>query len=139
MGILASIVSLAWLIQLIGTTIYVNQKPLLLFLDFWMANLSKGGASFVGTIIFGVMMLYMQVCLVKGNTVFGLRIPFVIKFHPLKLNKTYMNSLLFNSNMMMLSSVATSVMAVWAFPTYLQNTYLSTQMTTAFLNEPVFR
>jgi hypothetical protein len=56
----------------------------------------------------------------------------------LLLNKTYMNSLLFNSNLMLLASLSTSLLALWAFPTYLQPTYLSYMQTTAFDNLPLF-
>lgn len=42
----------------------------------------------------------------------------------MKPNKTYLNSFLFNVNMMMLSSVATTQLTILAFPSYLQNSYL---------------
>ncbi len=83
-------------------------------------------------------MLYLQGCAVKGNLVFGIRIPFIINFHPMKPNKTYLNSFLFNVNMMMLSSVATTQLTILAFPTYLQNSYLGQLFDVAILNLPMF-
>jgi hypothetical protein len=115
-----------------------NNIPLFLFIDQWLQNLSISSVSFIGTIIYGIMVLYLQVCLVKGNTIFGVRIPFVIKVHPLTLNKTYMNSLLFNSNLMLLASLSTTLLALWAFPTYLQNSSLAVITNRAFGNEPLF-
>lgn len=100
-------------------------KPIFLFIDQWLYNLNNSSASFVATIIYGLLVLYMQVCLVKGNTVFGIRIPFIVKLHPMLVNKTYMNSLLFNSNLMLLASLSTSLLAIWAFPTYFSQSYLS--------------
>jgi LMBR1 domain-containing protein 1 len=137
-GILGGIVSIFWIVQIIGTMLFRNGQPLFLFMDSWLMSLSRGSASFVATILYGLLVLYLQVCLVKGNTVFGIRIPFLVKLHPLLLNKTYMNSLLFNANLMLLASLSTSLLALWAFPTYLQPTYLSYMQTTAFNNLPLF-
>ena len=80
------------------------------------------------------MVLYMQVCVVKGNTTFGIRIPFLFKLHPIAPNKTYMNSLLFNSNLMLLTSLSSTLLALWAFPTYLASSSLGQLNTTAFNN-----
>jgi len=102
-----------------------NSQPLFLFMDDWLMKLSRGNASFVATLLYGIFILYIQVCIVKGNTIFGIRIPFIVKLHPMMINKTYMNSLLFNCNLMLLASLSTSFLALWAFPTYLQPTYLS--------------
>jgi LMBR1 domain-containing protein 1 len=84
------------------------------------------------------MVLYQQICLIKGNTVFGIRIPFVLKVHPLVVNKTYMNSLLFNANLMLLASLSTSLLALWAFPTYLGSSSLSIFDSTIISRLPVF-
>jgi hypothetical protein len=137
-GIFAIIGSIFWLVQIFGTMILKNGSPLFLFIDQWLSNLQHGSVSFLGTIIYGVMVLYLQVCLVKGNTIFGIRIPFLIKVHPLIVNKTYMNSLLFNCNLMLLASMSTTLLALWAFPTYLQDSSLSKLSAQAFSNEPLF-
>lgn len=109
-----------------------NGAPVFYFIDDWLASLSKGNASFLATILYGIFMLYLQVCLVKGNTVFGIRIPFVLKIHPMMINKTYMNSLLFNSNLMLLASVSSALLALWAFPTYLAASSLGKLSVSAF-------
>ncbi len=103
-------------------------------MDDWLYSLSQGSASFIATIIYGVMVLYLQVCLIKGNTIFGIRVPFLIKFHPLILNKTYMNSLLFNCNIMLLASMSTSLLSLWAFPKYLSRSSLGQLSIQAFDN-----
>lgn len=131
MGIIASIF---WIVQIFGTMILKNGQALFLFMDQWLSNLSQGSVSFIGTLLYGIMVLYLQACLVKGNTIFGIRIPFVVKVHPLLINKTYMNSLLFNSSIMLLASMSTSLLALWAFPTYLQASSLGKLSTQAFNN-----
>jgi hypothetical protein len=100
--------------------------------------MSQGNAGFVSAVLYGILVLYMQVCIVKGNTIFGIRIPFILKVHPLLLNKTYMNSLLFNCNLMLLASLSTSFLAIWSFPTYLRITYMEITSLVAFQNEPLF-
>jgi hypothetical protein len=130
--------SIFWVIQILGTMILNNGSPLFLFMDQWLSNLSNGSASFVATILYAILVLYLQVCLVKGNTIFGIRIPFVIKIHPLLLNKTFMNSLLFNSNLMLLASMSTTLLALWAFPTYLKASSLGILLNQAFESEPLF-
>lgn len=118
-GILASFVTIAWLIQLFGTAIQSGGEPLFTFLDGPLVSLSEGNLNFLAVAIYSLMVLYLQGCAVKGNLVFGIRIPFILNFHPMKPNKTYLNSFLFNVSMMMLSSVATTQLTILAFPSYL--------------------
>lgn len=84
------------------------------------------------------MVLYLQGCAVKGNIVFGLRIPFIISFHPMKKDRTFLNSFLFNVNIMMLSSIATTQLAVLAFPLYLQSSYLGQFFRLYVFNLPMY-
>lgn len=137
-GIFAIIGSLFWLVQLFGTMIIMNGKPIFLFIDAWLSDLSNGSVSFIATIIYAIMVLYQQICLIKGNTVFGIRVPFVLKVHPLIVNKTYMNSMLFNANLMLLASLSTSLLALWAFPTYLAASSLGILNSTVIDNLPLF-
>ena len=112
-------VSLVWMIQMFGTTIQTNKKPIYTFLDPLLLSLSKGSVSFLAVGIYSLLVLYMQGCTIKGNIVFGLRIPFILSLHPMKKDRTYLNTFLFNVNLMMLASAATAEMTVIAFPTYL--------------------
>ena len=125
-GIIGVVGTIFWVVQILGTMILKNGSPIFLFMDQWLSNLSLSSAAFMATILYAILVLYLQVCLVKGNTIFGIRIPFVIKIHPLLLNKTYMNSLLFNCNLMLLASMSTTLLALWAFPTYLKASSLAT-------------
>lgn len=139
MGIFSIIITIFWLVQLVGTMIRKNNgDPLFLFIDNWLYDLSKGSASFAATILYGLFTIYMQICLTKGNTVFGIRIPFIMKLHPMIVNKTYMNAMLFNCNLMLLGSMSISLLAIWAFPTYLANSYLGFNAYFVFNSLPIF-
>lgn len=137
-GCVGVVVSVFWIVQILGTMILKNGSPLFLFMDQWLSSLSSSSVSFLATILYSLLVLYLQACLVKGNTIFGIRIPFVLKIHPLLLNKTFMNSLLFNCNLMLLSSMATSLLAVWAFPTFLAGSALGMISSQGFDQLPLF-
>jgi hypothetical protein len=136
---LASVVSLFWFIQLLGAVAGQDGQPLFSFMDAWFASLSNSGAGFVATLLYGVLVLYMQICLIKGSCVFGIRIPYLLKVHPMVVNKTYMNSLLFNCNLMLLASCAISIQSLWAFPTYFdQGSFLALTYQLEILQLPLF-
>lgn len=101
--------TIVWTIQLFGTTLYSGGKPLFTFLDTPLVNLqAQPGVGFLSVAIYSVLVLYLQGCAVKGNIIFGLRIPLIISFHPMKKDRTFLNSFLFNVNIMMLTSIATT-------------------------------
>lgn len=117
--------TLVWFVVMLGTTIYSGGKPLFTFLDPALVSLtSSSGLGFLAVAIYSILVLYLQGSAVKGNIVFGLRIPFIISFHPMKKDRTFLNSFLFNVNSMMLYSIATTQLSVMAFPTYLSKSYL---------------
>lgn len=118
LGCLATVISIIWVFQILGHVFRKDGAPLYSFLDDWFAQMSGGSGSFFASLLYGALVIYLQICLGKGNCVFGLRIPFLMKVHPMVPNKTYMNSLLFNSNLMLLASCSISFLALWNFPNY---------------------
>lgn len=127
-------VTIVWFVQMLGTTLFSGGKPLFTFLDPALVSLSASpGLGFLSVAIYSILVLYLQGSAVKGNIVFGLRIPFIISFHPMKKDRTFLNSFLFNVNSMMLYSIATTQLSVMAFPTYLSKSYLGT-----FFRQQVF-
>lgn len=80
----------------------------------------------------------MLACLIKGNTIYGIKIPFIMAFHPLEVNKTYLNSLLFNTLMMLLTSLSILEMSIIVFPTYLKNSYMGNLFLFQVIKLPVF-
>lgn len=130
-------VTIVWFIQMLGTTLFSGGKPLFTFLDNPLVNLSaSAGLGFLAVAIYSILVLYLQGSAVKGNIVFGLRIPFIISFHPMKKDRTFLNSFLFNVNSMMLYSIATTQLSVMAFPLYLSKSYLGQFFRTQVFNLP---
>lgn len=101
-------------------------------------SLNNQGLNFISTGIFGILTIYLLWCTQKGNIKFGLRIPFIVSFHPMKKNETFLNSLLFNVNLMMLASVATTQLSVFAFSGYTSNCYIGKIFSTQINNLPFF-
>ena len=75
------VVSIFWIFQILGHIINPDGQPLYGFMDDWFDSLDQGGGAFVATILFGILSIYMVMCLVHGNTIFGFRIPFIVKVH----------------------------------------------------------
>jgi hypothetical protein len=121
-GVLAAVVSLFWLIQMLGAVSGGDSQQGFAFMDGWFSSWSAGSAGFVSILIYGILVSYMMICLVKGNCVFGIRIPYVVKVFPMVINKTYMNALLFNCNLMLLAASAISIQSIWSYPQYLNIT-----------------
>lgn len=105
-GIFGIVISFVWLIQLLGSTIYLNGTQAFQFLDGAFASMNEGTTGFIASILYGFLVIYMLICLIKGNVIFGIKIPYVMSIHPLEVNKTYLNSLLFNTSIMLLTSLS---------------------------------
>ena len=98
--------------------------PVYGFVNELFASLNRQGLNFVSTGIYGVLTIYLLWCVQKGNLSFGLRIPFVTSFHPMKRNETYLNSFLFNINLMLFASLATTQLSVYAFYSYTAGSHI---------------
>lgn len=86
--------------------IKINGAPAYSFLNKMFIYLEGTVMSFVGTILLALFTLYLLGCTYKGNLKFGLRIPFLFTVYPMKENETFMNSFLFNANLLLITSVA---------------------------------
>ena len=64
------------------------------------------------------MAFYLLITTVKGNFKFGLRIMILGQIHPMKKDNTYMNSILFNVLLVMLTSVSVIQFSIRAFGEY---------------------
>jgi len=137
-GILSIIISLVWLIQLLGSTIHIDSAQAFQFLDGAFTSLNEGSAGFIASILYGFLVVYMLICLIKGNVIFGIKIPYVMSIHPLEANKTYLNSLLFNTSIMLITSLSIFEMCMITFSNYLLNSFMGTFFTTKVRNLPLF-
>lgn len=98
--------------------IKINGYPAHSFLNKLLLGLEHGNAGFVGTAVFAFLSLYLLWCTQKGNIKFGVRIPFLFQIHIMKENETWMNTFLFNVNLMLICSVSVTHFCSKAFSQY---------------------
>ena len=106
-GIITSILSIIWIIQFSCSYFYIkNGRPGYPFLSYLLVFFQDNGVSFLSFFIFAILCLYLLFCLIKGNFKFGVRILCCWTIHPMKKDKTYMNSFIFNVSLILLGSCA---------------------------------
>jgi len=118
-GIFCMILTLLWILQIFFYIIIrFDDKPLFTFLNVPLVALADANLSFLSIVIYIVMTFYLLIVTVKGNFKFGLRIMILGAIHPMKKDKTYMNSILFNVMLVMLTSVSVIQFSIRAFGEY---------------------
>ena len=118
-GIFCMLLSVLWILQIVFYIIVkIDGKPLFTFLNVPLVKLADANVSFLSILIFVVMTFYLLIITVKGNFKFGLRIMILGQIHPMKKDKTYMNSILFNVMLVMLTSVSVIQFSIRAFGEY---------------------
>ena len=118
-GIFCMILTLLWILQIVFYIIIrFDDKPLFTFLNVPLVALADANLSFLSIVIYIIMTFYLLIVTVKGNFKFGLRIMILGAIHPMKKDKTYMNSILFNVMLVMLTSVSVIQFSIRAFGEY---------------------
>ena len=118
-GIFCFILSLLWIAQiLLYIIITKNGRPIHQFLNIALVKLTDLNLSFLAICLFIVLSLYLLLITIKGNFKFGLRIMLFVEIHPMKKDNTYMNSILFNVMLIMLTSVSVIQFSIRAFGEY---------------------
>ena len=118
-GIFCIILSLLWIAQIIlYIIIKKNGRPLFRFLNIPLVILTDNNLSFLAICIFTVLSLYLLLITIKGNFKFGIRFMILGEIHPMKKDNTYMNSILFNVMLIMLTSVSVIQFSIRAFGEY---------------------
>ena len=106
-GIIASILTILWIIQFSCSYFYIkNGRPGYPFLSYLLIFFQDNDVSFLSFFFFAILCLYLLFCLIKGNFKFGVRILCCWSLHPMKKDKTYMNSFIFNVSLILLGSCA---------------------------------
>ena len=77
-----------------------------------------------GVLSVAIFSFYLLLCAVKGCFKFGLRFLF-FQVHPMKLNKTYMSSFLFNTGLVLLCALPVVQFSVSAFQDYARYTTIN--------------
>ena len=118
-GIFCIILSILWIFQiLLYILIKKDGRPINGFLNVPLVVLTEKNLSFLAICIFTVLSLYLLLITIKGNFKFGIRFMFLGEIHPMKKDNTYMNSILFNVMLVMLTSVSVIQFSIRAFGEY---------------------
>ena len=105
LAILASILTLLWLIQFICSYFTrKNGRPGYPFLAKMYIFFNDHDCAFLSFLIFSILSLYLLLCVFKGNFKFGVRIFCCWEIFPMKENGTYMNTFIFNVTLILLAS-----------------------------------
>ena len=118
-GLLSLLLSIAWILQIIFYLIIKKEeKPFFVFINIALVKLTDINLSFVSIGLYTLFSLYLLLITIKGHLKFGLRIIFLGEIHPMKKNNTYMNSILFNVILIMITSVSVVQYSVRTFGEY---------------------
>jgi len=121
LGIVCSGLSVLWVVHIV---LYILIKPPpSTFLNAFFQYLDKVW-SLLGTIFFAIFCFYLIFCVIKGNTRLGLKF-LLVSLYPMKLGRTSMSSLLFNTGLIMLASVSVIQFCAQAFSAYSTETAVS--------------
>lgn len=118
MGFLCFIVSVAWVVHI--AIFIVPKKPYHPFLNTYFQWFDNWFPLF-GVLSVALFTLYLLVCAVKGCFKFGIRF-MAFQIHPMKVNKTYMSSFMFNVGLVLLCALPVVQFTVTAFPDYARYT-----------------
>lgn len=134
-GFFAIILSIAWIAH-IGVFMVPPDPihPLLNKVLQWF----EGWFPLLGVLTVAILTLYLLLCAVKGCFKFGIRFMF-FQIHPMKLNKTYMSSFMFNVGLILLCALPVVQFCVSAFTDYARYTNISQVMGTQIHNLKFFK
>ena len=119
-GIISAFLSVAWILHII----IWNIGKFTPFLNNLFIALNNA-LTLLGVLAYGIFSFYLLWCVVKGCTKVGLTF-FIFKVYPMKVNDTLMNAFLFNSILLMLTSVTVVQFCTMSFSEYAVNTGVST-------------
>jgi LMBR1 domain-containing protein 1 len=123
-GILSVALSLTWFLHVIIWNI-AGANP---FLNNLFIALDSAFSLF-GVVAYGFYAFYLLWCVVKGCAKFGLNF-LIFTVHPMKVNGTLMNSFLFNTMLILISSTSVVQFCAISFQYYAANTAVSMMYTT---------
>lgn len=123
MGCFAFIFSFSIIIQIVFYKLIIkDDKPYNEFLNDLFVFFEFSIARFISSIAFALLALYVLITVVKGNFKFGMRFMLVVPIHPMKVGRTFMNSILFNLFMLMLATPAVLHFIIEIFEAYMRLT-----------------
>ncbi|PRP86042.1 LMBR1-like region-containing protein [Planoprotostelium fungivorum] len=134
LSFLSAGVSIAWVIHII---VYdapqFTGPPLNLFLNQMFVKLDDAWG-LLGVTAYGIFAFYLLLCTIKGNFKFGLRIPLFFSIHPMKVNGTMMNAFLFNTMLLLTSTICVLQFCSLSFSLYSRYTTIDVIMNVGVQN-----
>ncbi|KAL4484994.1 hypothetical protein ABPG74_020171 [Tetrahymena malaccensis] len=125
LGFFGIIISLVWWVHiLLAVIVKKNGFPIYPLLDKMFLKLESIGVTFLAVAFFTMFTLYLLWCTMKGNFKIGIAIPFLFTIHPMRPNETWMNSFLFNLNIILITTVALVQFVSKCFSQYMRYTEL---------------
>jgi len=120
LGILCAILSILWVLQIIVCILIPQANPALKpeLLDGILAACENSGLYPLGIALFSLFSMYLLVCVVKGCMKFGMRLFFLFSIHPMRHQGTPLNSILFNVELVLVTSAAVVQFTQVAFANY---------------------
>jgi len=136
LGIFCIAWSLSWIIQIIGWTELSIIQPIGLGSPLWNDALAAmdGVWIFFGVFFYALFTFYLEICVIKGNFKWGIRIPWLFQLHPIKQNATLVSSLLVNAELLLVSSFAVVEFSAKSFSVYARITSAISMFDVAIYN-----
>lgn len=126
LGILCLAWSISWIIQIVSWTqlSVIDNQPGAVGYPMWNYAMAAmdGVWIFFGVFFFFLFAFYMELCVIKGNFKFGIRVPFLFQLHPMKQNYTLVSSFLFNCELLLVTSYAVVEFSAQSFSVYARDT-----------------
>lgn len=130
----AFLISLAWIVHIV--VFMVIDPPVYPLLNSFFQWFDQWFPLF-GVLSVAIFTLYLLLAAVKGCFKFGIRFMF-FEIHPMKLNKTYMSSFMFNVGLVLLCALPVVQFCTTAFRDYARYTNISQVMGTQVQNLKFF-
>lgn len=121
-GIVSFIISFFSLLHII--LYMLPAEPVTPFLNSYFLWFQQSVWGFLGVLSVAIFSFYLLIAAVKGCFKFGLRFLF-FQVHPMKLNKTYMSSFLFNIALVCLCALPVVQFSASAFQDYARNSTIN--------------
>lgn len=130
-GIICCILTVSWIVhiimyivipQILHVSVTGGNYNHLRFLDGLLEAVSRSSLGILAILIYGLLLVYLLMCTIKGCFKFGMRIFCCFPIHPMKKEDTHLNSFLFNVAMILVAASAVVQFSQQAFRGYASQT-----------------
>eukprot|EP00922_Rhytidocystis_sp_ex-Travisia-forbesii_P003857 GHVS01005581.1.p1 GENE.GHVS01005581.1~~GHVS01005581.1.p1 ORF type:complete len:545 (+),score=53.64 GHVS01005581.1:326-1960(+) len=130
-GLFCGVLTILWVVHIIiymvipkiaNLTVDKNTNAWMRFLDGLLEIIGESAAGLVAVFVYGLLVVYLLLCVMKGCFKFGMRIFCCFPIHPMNKQETHLNSFLFNVAMILVSASAVVQFSQQAFRGYASHT-----------------